>query len=246
MGEQRYRIFVGTSGWTYDDWSGRFYPGDVKGADRLSFYADQFNTVEVNATFYRLPTEPMIKAWNTRLGQDFHLVVKASRVITHLKKLQDCKEPLERFFEQVLKLNRLKVILWQLPPSLHKDVDRLATFLSELPKQVRHAVEFRHKSWWDDEIVKALSDHNAAFVAVIHANLPETIHPTTDFLYVRFHGQERDLYRYDYTDQELSHWVSILKPHIKGRILYAFFNNDYNANAPRNALTLRNLLSGSK
>lgn len=237
------RIFVGTSGWTYDDWSGRFYPKDIKGADRLSFYADQFNTVEVNATFYRLPTEPMLSSWNRKLREGFHLVVKGPRTVTHLKKLQDCHEPLQKFLERVLQLTRLKVILWQLPPSLHKDLDRLESFLSVLPKKVRHAVEFRHQSWWDDEVAKTLSDRRIAFVAVSHPKLPETIHPTTDFLYVRFHGQERDLYRYDYTDEELSRWVSILKPHLAGRTLYAFFNNDYNANAPRNALTLRELLS---
>jgi uncharacterized protein YecE (DUF72 family) len=241
---KRQRVFIGTSGWTYDDWYGSFYPEDIKASERLSFYAKQFDTVEINATFYRLPTEPMIKAWNTRLGEDFHLVVKGSRIITHLKKIKDCEEPLERFFERAFELTRLKVILWQLPPSLHKDVDRLENFLCLLPKKVRHAVEFRHESWWDDEVVKTLAKHDSAFVAVSHPSLPEKILPTTDFLYLRFHGQDRETYRYDYTDKELSHWVSAVKPHLRGRTLYAFFNNDYNANAPRNALTLKELFSG--
>ncbi len=241
---KRQRVFIGTSGWTYDDWYGSFYPEDIKASDRLSFYAKQFDTVEINATFYRLPTEPMIKAWNTKLGEDFHLVVKGSRVITHLKKIKDCEEPLERFFERVFELTRLKVILWQLPPSLHKDVDRLENFLSLLPNKVRHAVEFRHESWWDDEVVKTLAKHDSAFVAVSHPSLPEKVLPTTDFLYLRFHGQDRETYRYDYTDKDLYHWVSVVKPHLRGRTLYAFFNNDYNANAPRNALTLKELFSG--
>ncbi len=212
------RIFVGTSGWTYDDWYGNFYPEDIKNTERLSFYAEKFNTVEINATFYRLPTEPMIRAWNTRLGDDFHLVVKGSRVVTHLKKIANCKEALEKFLERALKLTRLEVILWQLPPSLHKDVDRLETFLSSLPEKVRHAVEFRHESWWDDEVTKTLADHKVAFVAVSHPSLPETVLPTTDFLYVRFHGQEREVYRYDYTDEELSYWVSLLKPHLRRNV----------------------------
>jgi uncharacterized protein YecE (DUF72 family) len=241
---KRRRVVVGTSGWTYDDWYGAFYPEDIKRSERLSFYAERFDTVEVNATFYRLPTEPMIKAWNARLGKNFHLVLKGSRVVTHLKKISNCEEALEKFFERAFKLTRLEVILWQLPPSLHKDVERLETFLSLLPKRVRHAVEFRHESWWDDDVVKTLSRRNAAFVAVSHPSLPETILPTTDFLYVRFHGQDREAYRYNYTDKELSHWVSILKPHLSGRTLYAFFNNDYNANAPRNAVTLKELLTG--
>ncbi len=130
---KRQRVFIGTSGWTYDDWYGSFYPEDIKASERLSFYAEYFDTVEVNATFYRLPTEPMINAWNTRLGEGFHLVVKGSRVVTHLKKIANCEEALQKFFERVFKLTRLQVILWQLPPSLHKDVDRLEDFLVLAP-----------------------------------------------------------------------------------------------------------------
>ncbi len=130
-------IFVGTSGWTYDDWAGRFYPNKVKGPERLSYYASQFDTVEVNATFYRLPTNAMISAWNKRLEEGFHLVVKGSRLITHTKKLEGCEEPLQKFLDRVNQLDPLKVILWQLPPSLHKDTERLQRFLSLLPENVR-------------------------------------------------------------------------------------------------------------
>jgi uncharacterized protein YecE (DUF72 family) len=236
-------IFVGTSGWTYDDWAGRFYPDNVKGPERLSYYAGRFNTVEVNASFYRLPTEVMIKAWNRRLGEEFHLVIKGSRLITHLNRMEGCEESLRVFMERVLKLKRLKVILWQLPPLLHKDIDRLERFLSLLSGDVRHAVEFRHRSWWDDETADALSRHKTAFVAISHSSLPNAIYPTTDILYVRFHGTGRQTYRYNYSDEELQNWVSNLKPHLNGRTLYAFFNNDYEANAPKNAATLRKLLA---
>jgi uncharacterized protein YecE (DUF72 family) len=125
----REKIFIGTSGWTYDDWQGHFYPEKVRGADRLSFYAQRFNTVEVNATFYRLPTGNMVRAWNRRLGADFRLVLKGSRLITHRLKLVDCSPAIGAFFERVEELHQLAVILWQLPPSLHKDVARLAAFL---------------------------------------------------------------------------------------------------------------------
>jgi uncharacterized protein YecE (DUF72 family) len=162
------QIYIGTSGWTYDDWSGRFYPPEVKGAERLVFYARQFDTVEVNATFYRVPYQTMINAWNRKLDPSFHLVVKGSRTITHLKKLKDCQEPLRAFLDRVLQLRTLKVILWQLPPSLHKNIDRLDNFLSQLPQTVRHAVEFRHQSWWDEEVAGILSKHRAAFVTVSH------------------------------------------------------------------------------
>jgi len=235
-------IYIGTSGWTYQDWAGRFYPEKIKGSDRLSYYAQYFNTVEVNATFYRLPTGAMLTAWNKRLGPDFHLVVKGSRTITHLKKVRDHQQPLTAFLDRVLKLDRLKVILWQLPPSLHKDLARLENFLTGLPGSVRHAVEFRHKSWWDEEAAEVLARHSAAFVAVSHPRLPETIFPTTDVVYLRFHGSGRDLYKHDYSREELKAWAERVRPHLPGRTLYAFFNNDYQAYAPRNAELFRKLL----
>ena len=235
-------IYVGTSGWTYDDWNGRFYPEGVQGADRLEYYAQQFNAVEVNATFYRLPTANMIQAWNRRLGKDFHLVLKGSGMITHRRKLAACGEAVEQFFERCGQLERLAVVLWQLPPWLHKDVPRLGAFLDGLPSRVRHAVEFRHPSWWDQEVADALSQRRASFVAVSHPQLPEDVLPTTDFLYVRFHGKGRALYRYDYSDQELAIWAERLKKSLAGRCLYAFFNNDYEAHAPKNARRFRELL----
>lgn len=234
-------VYVGTSGWTYDDWSGPFYPEDVKGPDRLSFYAQRFNSVEVNASFYRTPTQPMIDAWNRRLAARFHLVLKGPRMVTHRKKLRDCRGPLEMFLGRALQLRTLRVILWQLPPSLHKDVARLDEFLSGLPEKVRHAVEFRHASWWDDEVAATLSRHAAAFVAISHPQLSNAFYPTTDFLYLRFHGVGPQLYRYDYSREELADWVARLNPHLPGRTLYAFFNNDYHANAPRNAAVFEEL-----
>ena len=235
-------IFVGTSGWTYDDWSGKFYPPEVKGADRLSFYARQFNTVEVNATFYRIPFQSIIDGWNKRLESGFHLVVKGSRNVTHFKKLKDCEAALKAFLDRVLQLRRLRVILWQLPPSFHKDLEALDGFLSVLPASVRHALEFRHKSWWSDDAVELLTRHNAAFVAVSHPRLPDDILLTADFLYVRFHGLGKNLYQYDYSREELEKWAARLKNLLPDRTLYAFFNNDYNAYAPQNAKTLRELL----
>ena len=240
---KRSRVYVGTSGWTYDDWQGAFYPDKVKGPERLSYYATVFNAVEVNATFYRNPAPTAITAWNRRLGPEFHLVVKGSRAVTHLRKLADFDDALKACLDRVMQLKRLRVILWQLPPSLHKDVERLDGFLRVLPISVRHAVEFRHESWWDDEAAGVLARHKAAFVAVSHPKLPDAWFPTTDFLYVRFHGRGKELYSYDYSRKELSEWVNRLEPDLEGRTLYAFFNNDYNANAPRNALLFRELVA---
>jgi uncharacterized protein YecE (DUF72 family) len=234
-------MHVGTSGWTYDDWTGPFYPDEVKGAERLVFYAAQFDTVEVNATFYRLPFAGMITGWNRRLPPSFHLVLKGPRLVTHHKRLRDCLEPLDRFLERVRELHTLKVLLWQLPPSLQRDLELLDRFLGQLPSYVRHAVEFRHLSWWDDETVRLLARHETAFVAVSHPKLPDDILPTTDFLYLRFHGLGEQLYRYDYSRDELAEWARRVKPHRRGRELYAFFNNDFEAHAPFNAKTFRQL-----
>ncbi len=243
MGAAASRVHVGTSGWTYDDWTGPFYPEDVRGAERLTFYAERFDTVEVNATFYRLPFQGMITGWNRRLPPEFHLVLKGSRLITHRKRLDECEEPVARFLDRVLPLKTLKVVLWQLPPSLHKDLERLDRFLTGLPDNVRHAVEFRHPSWWDDNTGELLARHRAAFVAISHPKLPGDVVPTTDFLYLRFHGLGSDLYRYDYSKRELQEWVARAKRQRQGRELYAFFNNDYAAHAPANAKIFRQLLT---
>ncbi|MFB0517134.1 MAG: DUF72 domain-containing protein [Candidatus Neomarinimicrobiota bacterium] len=241
---QHQTIHIGTSGWVYDDWQGRFYPEEVKGTERLEYYARQFDTVELNASFYRVPTEPMVASWNRRLPESFHMVMKGSRLVTHRRKLVNVDESLEFFLSRVLPVNTLKVILWQLPPSLHKDVPRLDAFMEKLPKTVRHAVEFRHGSWWDDEVAETLVQHKAAFVAVSMDGLPDTIIPTTDFLYLRFHGPADQIYQYDYPDEELAAWAERVRPLLEDRTLYAFFNNDYHARAPKNAATLRELLRG--
>jgi len=241
----RQGIYIGTSGWTYDDWAGVFYPEDVQGAGRLAYYATQFNTVEVNATFYRLPTQAMLDAWNRHLKRGFHLVLKGSRRITHNRRLKDCGEAVDTFFDRASQLKTLKVVLWQLPPGMQKNIERLDAFLKILPKKkVRHAVEFRHPSWWQDEEVDAvLNRHKAAFVSVSHPDLPAEVRPTADFLYVRFHGLGENLYQYDYSKRELNKWVKAVTPHLKGRALYAFFNNDHDARAPKNAETFRDLLT---
>lgn len=237
-------IHVGTSGWTYADWDGAFYPPEVHGAERLSFYAGVFDAVEVNSTFYRLPFQSLITAWNRRLGRTFHLVLKGPRTVTHVKKLADCAAPLRRFLDRVGPLATLRVILWQIPPSLHKDLPRLEAFLAQLPGSVRHAVEFRHDSWWDDDVARVLAQRGAAFVAVSHPRLAEDAPDTTDFLYLRFHGKGPRLYDYDYSRAELEAWAARLAPRLPGRTLYAFFNNDWQAHAPRNALTFRDVLGG--
>ncbi|MFQ5505320.1 MAG: DUF72 domain-containing protein [Planctomycetota bacterium] len=235
-------MFVGTSGWTYGDWVGEFYPPEVKGAGRLGYYARHFDTVEVNVSFYRVPTEPMVKAWNAHLPPGFHLVLKGTRLVTHRKRLADCQDELAFFLERVQALEHLKLVLWQLPPSLGKKTGLLARFLESLPDTMRHAVEFRHPSWWSEDVHELLGKHRAAFVAVSHPTLPDDIPPTADFLYLRFHGLGEELHGYEYREPELRRWVERVEPLLEGRVLYAFFNNDRRAHAVRNALLFRELL----
>lgn len=235
-------VHIGTSGWTYGDWVGTFYPEGVSGPARLEYYATRFDTVEVNSTFYRFPYRNMIVGWNRRLPPSFHLVLKGTRTVTHLKKLADCSRALDAFVDRVRPLETLRAILWQLPPSLHRDVARLEGFLAELPGWVRHAVEFRHPSWWNERTAETLAKHGAAFVAVSHPAMPADVVPTTDFLYLRFHGLGEELYRYDYSEEELQEWADRVAPHLAGRTLYAFFNNDFDAHAPENAETFREML----
>ncbi|MGQ9763084.1 MAG: DUF72 domain-containing protein [Thermogutta sp.] len=242
-------VWVGTSGWTYDDWHGVFYPPEVKGTARLDFYVTQFHAVEVNATFYRYPTANMIAAWNRRLPKRFHLAAKAPRRITHLKQLSESAADWEEFAQRMTPLESLRVILWQLPPSLHLDLPRLANFLEVLKRSpilnVRHAFEFRHKSWWHPDVAGLLREYQATFVAVSHPTLPSEIISTTEFLYIRFHGLGRQLYRYDYSPDELSDWVNRISEVCRAQRIhhvYAFFNNDFQGNAIKNAKVFQGLL----
>jgi uncharacterized protein YecE (DUF72 family) len=236
------RVHVGTSGWSYTDWEECFYPPEVRGAERLSYYATQFDTVELNVSFYRVPTPPMIAAWNARLHAGFRLAAKGTRLATHIRRLADVDEVLRFFYGRVLAIERVAIVLWQLPPTLRKDLPRLAAFLAALPRAVRHAVEFRDASWWDDEVAALLAAHGAAFVAVSHPELPDALLPTADVLYVRFHGLGTRKYDYEYSQAELEPWIERIAERLGGRELYAYFNNDYRCQAIRNARTFRALL----
>lgn len=236
------RLYIGTSGWTYDDWVGVFYPRNLKPAERLGYYVGEFNTLEINVTFYRTPSQVMINAWNRSLPVGFPLIVKGPRSITHLARLQGGRQELESFWQRVCQLSTLRVILWQLPPSLKRDDGLLEDFLVSLPDKTRHAVEFRHTSWWNDRIYDLLARHGVALVAVSHPGMPEILVPTTDFLYLRFHGLGKQLYHYDYSSAELSVWSERVRPLLASQAIYALFNNGYEGNAVRNARLLRELL----
>jgi uncharacterized protein YecE (DUF72 family) len=239
------RLFVGTSGWMYKGWAGTFYPEGLPAREHLAHYASRFNTVEINASFYRLPSESMARGWRDRAPEDFIYAVKGSRFITHMKKLNVDRESIDIFFERAALLKEhLGPILWQLPPNLHYDAPRLDKFLSMLPKKFRYAVEFRHPSWNRDETFDVLRGHKAAHVHLSSMAMPMELTTTSDFIYIRFHGLQGG-FAHDYTRPELEPWAEHCRAALRqGRAVYAYFNNDANTRAPGNARTLREMITG--
>jgi uncharacterized protein YecE (DUF72 family) len=236
-------VYVGTSGWVYKDWCGVFYPEKLAATRRLEHYAREFDTVEINATHYRLASHAMVQNWNRIVPAHFRMVAKGSAFITHRLKLKNCEQAVQRFFEPLLGLRSLTCVLWQFPQVMPRDLERLEHFLSLLPKSVRHVCEFRDPSFWADDVTSLLARYRVAFCAVSHPALPSDIVPTTDLLYVRFHGLGEKLYDYLYSDAQLAEWARRLRKHLPGRELYAFFNNDWHCQAIQNAKTLRTLLT---
>jgi uncharacterized protein YecE (DUF72 family) len=233
---------IGTSGWTYDDWQGLVYPPGISGAKRLAFYATLFDSVEVNATFYRFASSTMIAAWNRQLPPNFHLCIKGSRRITHVKQLAK-PELVQLFLERVGQMQHARVVLWQMPPHRTFDPGYLQDFIQLIkahsPKNLRHAIECRDASWWTDKTYALMAAANIAFVCISHPTLPGHWVQTADFVYVRLHGLDAHYkYRYDYSRRELSVWAKHLQSPKAKHARYVFFNNDYNAYAVRNAQAL--------
>lgn len=232
-------IAVGTSGWSYDDWSGTFYPAGLPRSRWLEHYATRFSTVELNASFYRLPSEQAIRGWRERVPSSFRFAVKGSRFITHVRRLAHCEDELARFMERVRGLGpTLAVVLWQLPPSLERDPGLLEGFLAMLPRGVRHAIEFRHPSWLAEPVFEALRATGVAHVWVSSTRMPRDTTVTSDLVYLRFHGLGGG-YAHDYSAGELGPWVEALREaHAAGLQGFCYFNNDARARAPKNAAEL--------
>jgi uncharacterized protein YecE (DUF72 family) len=236
---------VGCSGWNYDSWRhGVFYPERCPSSRWLAYYADRFDTVELNATFYRLPTVKAVQRWVEQTPDDFVFAVKMSRYVTHVKRLRDLPPSMELFYSRIAPLvgtPKLGPVLWQLPPTFRRDEDRLAQALEQLP-QGRHAFEFRHPSWFVPEVTELLRAHG---VALVIADRPEirsfqTHELTTDWAFVRFHWGSRGR-RGNYSETELKEWAD----RIRGwpvSCSYTYFNNDWEGFAPRNAQLLRRFL----
>ena len=233
-------IHIGTSGYSYADWVARFYPKRTKPEEFLSYYAAKLDTVELNVTFYRTPNKKTFEGWYNKTPRDFHIVIKGSRFITHTKRLRDCEEAIERFFDAASPLKeKLKVVLWQLPPKFPADLERLKDFLNRLPKSVRHAFEFRDRSWLADDVYELLRRLNIALVFSDHP-FDITKPSTADFLYIRRHGPGGK-YHVTYPNRDLSKDVALIRQY--NLPTYEFFNNDVQAVGANNAVTLRGMLS---
>jgi uncharacterized protein YecE (DUF72 family) len=234
-------IRIGTSGWSYDHWHPELYPPGLPPRDRLARYAAAFPTAELNSSFYRWPRPAAFSSWRDRLPDGFRLSVKAPRGLTHARKLHAPEAWLYRIAAGWHELgDKRAVLLVQLPPSLPRDDARLEYFLGLVPGWMRVAVEFRHRSWHCEEIFTLLEAHRAAYCVMSGANLPCTLRPTTDFVYLRMHGPDHHhLYAGSYPQADLTWWADRIREwDLAGLDVFVYFNNDGNANAVRDARTL--------
>jgi len=232
---------LGTSGWSYPGWKGRFYPPGLPSCEWLSFYAQTFATVEINMTFYRFPKPETLGRWLELTPAHFTFTLKANRQITHLKKLKNVRSEVRYFYILADSLReRLGCILFQLPPSITLDLDLLAGFLETLSPEYKNVVEFRHESWYEEKTYALLRAHEAAFCTVSSAKVPKTSPPTAPHAYFRFHGLTGE-HRHNYSEEELEEWAGIIR-RAEAEEVYIYFNNDYQAFAVSNCLRLAELL----
>jgi uncharacterized protein YecE (DUF72 family) len=239
------KIYIGTSGWVYKEWADDFYRG-LKPAEHFRHYATQFPTVEINATFYRLPNLPMVHGWYKKAPADFVFAVKGSRFITHIKRLNNLERTVGNFTRCIQPLKeKLGPLLWQLPPNFKPDLPRLEQFLRKLSKKFSHAVEFRHPDWFNDATFALLQKYRVASVSMSSLRMPLNFAVTAGFLYIRFHGL-RNGPRHDYTREEMQPWAEHIQQQAQaGKNAFVYFNNDLNVRAPNNAKLLMEMCGPS-
>lgn len=238
----RDRLRIGTSGWHYEHWKGAFYPPDYPGRRFLRYYAERFDTVEINSSFYRLPGKETLKKWYGETPADFIFCLKASRLITHMKKLKEPHRFLPSLLEVVQHLGeKLGPILFQLPPRWKPDLDRFGEFLDALPRRFRYAFEFRDRSWFDPAVLSALREDGSAFCIYDFDGRQSPEEVTADFVYVRLHGP-KEAYRGRYGPDGLSWWAGALSMWVhRGLDVFCYFDNDEAGNAVYDALELKSM-----
>ncbi len=231
---------IGCSGWNYRDWRGTFYPERAPQRRWLEIYAERFETVEVNNTFYRLPRREAVEGWTRQTPDDFTFAVKASRYLTHITRLTDLGEGIRRFYEPLepmMDAGKLGPVLWQLPANFHRDDGRLEGWLQALPPGM-HTIEFRHESWFAEPVMAALRAHGVALTIGDHPDRPfQTNEATAAWRFVRFHYGARGRAG-NYSATEIDTWARRISQWRQETTVYAYFNNDWRGFAPANALLL--------
>lgn len=233
-------VRIGCSGWMYDDWRGRLYPEREPKRRWLELYAESFDTVEVNNTFYRLARSEAVAGWVRQTPERFLFAVKASRYLTHIKRLQGIEDPIKRFYEPLAPLieaRRLGPILWQLPENFHRDDERLEGWLALLPEG-RHTIEFRHESWFAAPVMRMLRDRGVALTIGDHPKRSfQSLEATAPWRFVRFHYGTRGRGG-NYSATEIDQWARRIAQWRRREQVFAYFNNDWNGYAPANARLL--------
>ena len=243
------KLYIGTSGYIYPHWTGVFYPQKLSSQEKLRYYSRYFKTVEINYSFYHLPQPSTYKNWYSNTPKDFLFAIKASRFITHIKRLKGVKIAWRSFIGNALILkDKLGPVLMQFPPSFQateENIKRLKKFFQFLDKsnrKIKLAIEFRHKTWCQEKIYKLLREHNIAWVIADSSRFPKAEQVTAKFVYVRMHGGEA-LYSSDYSSKELKQWAEKIKKWLhRGLNVFVYFNNDASGYAIKNAQELLNFI----
>jgi len=238
-------LHIGTSGWSYDHWHGVLYPPGIRPQERLAYYVGRYDTVEVNSTYYHWPAHATFAGWFRRIPDNFLMTVKAPRGLTHRQRLYAPEYWLKRIWGGLSHLGaKCGVLLVQLPPDMMYDHARLEYFLQRTPAGLRVALEFRHPSWHREEVFNLLERHGAAYCVMSGAKLPCILRATAPFVYVRLHGPDpHHLYGGSYSEDSLRWWAERIREWAAmPREVFAYFNNDGEGNAVRNATRLRELL----
>lgn len=232
------KIIIGTSGWNYKHWKGDFYPEEIKQKDWFGHYLKKFNSVEINYSFYRWPSEKTLENWNNVSTEDFCFTMKAPRMITHVKKLNDVKKLVNDFYNLTNKLkDKIGMHLFQMPGSFKYTKDnfeKVKKFLDELDNEKENVIEFRETGWWNKEVFNLFKEKKVTFCSVSGFGMPEEIVKTTNTIYIRFHGAN---YSGNYSDEQLRKWAKKIVES-KAKKTYIYFNNDLGGFAPKNALSL--------
>lgn len=234
-------VRIGCSGYFYRHWQGPWYPPELPSSRWFAFYAERFDTVEINASFYRFPTVSAVARWRRQAPEGFSYAVKAPRLITHSKRFSDCARQLDDFYRTIAGLGaHLGCVLFQLPPSLHYSQQSLERILAAMHPGFRNIVEFRHAGWWRQEVVAALRQAQVGLCGVAAPDLPDDLTATAPDAYLRLHGNP--WYAQDYGEDALAAWATRIRG-VNAERVWIYFNNDAQAYAPHNAESLRRILA---